>query len=313
MDDFAIHTALVEIWSFIGAVNRYVDAARPWALAKDPARRPATRGRAGDARRRAPVPRASCSSRSCRTPPPASGRRSATRVARRLRTRSWGTPAARGPGRAAVRALPASRHEGAAAATRRPSRGRRRRDARISIDEFKRLDLRVAEVVAAEPVPKSKKLLKLTVRLGEETRTLVAGIAEHYRPDALVGRKVVVVANLEPATLMGVSLERHGARRLGGRDTRAPRPRPGPSVRREGPLGPRADAPVPSSRRTRLLRQQPTSVWRPASDGRSSVAGGSRSRRSRRASSPSSSSGAACPTSAGSSATSWCSGSSSRC
>jgi methionyl-tRNA synthetase len=77
--------------------------------------------------------------------------------------------------------------------------------ARITIDEFKRLALRVAEIVAAEAVPKSKKLLKLTVRLGEETRTLVAGIAEHYRPEALVGRKVVVVANLEPATLMGVT------------------------------------------------------------------------------------------------------------
>jgi methionyl-tRNA synthetase len=76
---------------------------------------------------------------------------------------------------------------------------------RITIDDFKRLDLRVAEVLAAEAVPKSKKLLKLTVRLGEETRTLVAGIAEHYRPDTLVGRKVVVVANLEPATLMGVT------------------------------------------------------------------------------------------------------------
>ena len=54
-------------------------------------------------------------------------------------------------------------------------------------------------------MPKSKKLLKLTVRLGAETRTLVAGIAEHYRPETLVGRKVVVVANLEPATLMGVT------------------------------------------------------------------------------------------------------------
>jgi methionyl-tRNA synthetase len=77
--------------------------------------------------------------------------------------------------------------------------------ARITIDEFKRLDLRVAEVVAAEAVPKSRKLLKLTVRLGDETRAVVAGIAEHYRPEALVGRKVVVVANLEPATLMGVT------------------------------------------------------------------------------------------------------------
>jgi methionyl-tRNA synthetase len=76
---------------------------------------------------------------------------------------------------------------------------------RITIDEFRRLDLRVAEVVDAEPVPKSKKLLKLTVRLGDDTRTVVAGIAEHYRPEQLRGRKVVVVANLEPATLMGVA------------------------------------------------------------------------------------------------------------
>ena len=56
----------------------------------------------------------------------------------------------------------------------------------------------------AEPVPKSKKLLKLTVKLADETRTIVAGIAEHYEPESLVGRKIVVVANLEPATLMGI-------------------------------------------------------------------------------------------------------------
>src|SRR5262249_10866566 len=71
---------------------------------------------------------------------------------------------------------------------------------RISIEEFRRVDLRVAEVLDAEPVPKSKKLLKLTVKLGDETRVVVAGIAEHYRPEALRGRKIVVVANLQPAT-----------------------------------------------------------------------------------------------------------------
>ncbi len=59
-------------------------------------------------------------------------------------------------------------------------------------------------MLAAEKVVKSKKLLKLTVKVGEESRTLVAGIAEHYAPETLVGRKVVVVANLEPATLMGI-------------------------------------------------------------------------------------------------------------
>jgi methionyl-tRNA synthetase len=76
--------------------------------------------------------------------------------------------------------------------------------ARVSIDEFAKLELRVAEVVAAENVAKSRKLLKLTVRVGEETRTVVAGVAEHYAPADLVGRKVVIVANLAPATLMGI-------------------------------------------------------------------------------------------------------------
>ena len=75
---------------------------------------------------------------------------------------------------------------------------------RINIEDFTKVDLRVAEVVAAEKVAKSKRLLKLTVKVGSETRTLVAGIAEHYEAASLVGRKVVVVANLEPATLMGV-------------------------------------------------------------------------------------------------------------
>ena len=75
---------------------------------------------------------------------------------------------------------------------------------RIKIDEFGKVELRVAEIVAAEPLPKSKKLLKLTVSLGAEQRTVVAGIAEHYTPAELVGKKVVVVANLEPAKLMGV-------------------------------------------------------------------------------------------------------------
>ena len=76
--------------------------------------------------------------------------------------------------------------------------------ARVTMAEFGEVELRVAEVVAAEAVPKSKKLLKLTVSLGSEQRTIVAGIAQHYAPADLVGKKVVIVANLEPATLMGV-------------------------------------------------------------------------------------------------------------
>ena len=67
-----------------------------------------------------------------------------------------------------------------------------------------KVELRVAKVLTAERVPKSKKLLKLSVDVGTEQRTLVAGIAEAYEPEALVGRTVVVVFNLKPAKLMGI-------------------------------------------------------------------------------------------------------------
>jgi methionyl-tRNA synthetase len=75
---------------------------------------------------------------------------------------------------------------------------------KISIDQFFQTDLRVAEVRAAERVPKSKKLMKLTVFTGDEERTIVAGIATKYTPEELVGRKIVIVANLQPAKLMGI-------------------------------------------------------------------------------------------------------------
>jgi methionyl-tRNA synthetase len=77
-------------------------------------------------------------------------------------------------------------------------------DGRISIDDFMKVELRVARVLAAEAVPKSKKLVKLTVDAGSEHRTIVAGIAEAYQPDQLVGRTIVIVANLKPAKLMGI-------------------------------------------------------------------------------------------------------------
>ncbi|MDX1643512.1 MAG: methionine--tRNA ligase subunit beta, partial [Thermoanaerobaculia bacterium] len=74
----------------------------------------------------------------------------------------------------------------------------------IDIEEFARTDLRIGTVTAAVPVPKADKLLQLTVDVGGEERTLVAGISQHYEPDEVVGRQVVVVANLKPATIMGV-------------------------------------------------------------------------------------------------------------
>ena len=74
----------------------------------------------------------------------------------------------------------------------------------ITIDEFRKIDLRVARVVSAEQIPGSRKLLRLVVDLGGETRQIVAGLAEKYRPEELVGKLVIVVANLEPKRIMGV-------------------------------------------------------------------------------------------------------------
>lgn len=73
----------------------------------------------------------------------------------------------------------------------------------ISLDDFKKVDLRVAKIVSAEKVPKSEKLLKLQVEIGDQKRQVLAGIAQHYNPADLVGKSVVVVANLQAAKLMG--------------------------------------------------------------------------------------------------------------
>ncbi len=74
----------------------------------------------------------------------------------------------------------------------------------VTFDEFKRLDLRVSRIEAAERIPKADKLLKLTVNTGKDTRTVVAGIAQWYEPESLVGRKIILICNLAPAKIRGV-------------------------------------------------------------------------------------------------------------
>jgi methionyl-tRNA synthetase len=201
MDGFAFQRALASIWEFVSVLNRYVDTEQPWALAKDPAKQGRLRtvlNELGQALR-------------CLgfvlDPflPDAAGKiRTALSLTAepRLSDAAWGgldagTVVARLSGlfpriddKKPAHSTPPSAEAGLAAP--------------VTIMDFGKIDLRVAEVVAAEPVPKSKKLLKLTVSLGDEQRTIVAGIAEHYAPADLVGKKVVVVANLEPAKLMGV-------------------------------------------------------------------------------------------------------------
>ena len=75
---------------------------------------------------------------------------------------------------------------------------------KISIEDFAKVEMRVGQILTAEPVVGAQKLLKLTVDIGSEVRQVVAGIAEHYKPEQLVGMKVVIVVNLQPRKLRGV-------------------------------------------------------------------------------------------------------------
>ncbi len=83
------------------------------------------------------------------------------------------------------------------------SKAEREQDSQITIDEFAQIQLKVAEIVAAEPLKETKKLLKLQVQLGDEKRQVIAGIAGFYAPADLIGKQVVVVSNLKPAKLRG--------------------------------------------------------------------------------------------------------------
>lgn len=87
----------------------------------------------------------------------------------------------------------------------------------IGIDDFMKVELRTAQVISCEPVPKAKKLLKLQVDLGYEQRQIVSGISKFYTPEQLIGRKVIVVANLKPAKLCGI--ESNGMLLASGEET----------------------------------------------------------------------------------------------
>ena len=202
MDEFAFHRALASLWEFVGVVNRYVDSTQPWALAKDAGKKTALDAALSTLAESlrmlgivlAPfLPDAAAKIRA------ALGQTGEPRLAEAVWGRLVsGTPVQKLSGlfpRVDDKKPAAPAAAGTAPADTGP---------RIKIDEFGKVELRVAEVVAAEGLPKSKKLLKLTLSLGQEQRTVVAGIAEHYAPADLVGKKVVIVANLEAAKLMGV-------------------------------------------------------------------------------------------------------------
>jgi methionyl-tRNA synthetase len=109
--------------------------------------------------------------------------------------------AAAQPSEPVTQAQPAAPESQSAAPQPQPATGV---DGRISIDDFAKVELRVAQVKLAERVKGADKLLRLEVDLGTELRQIIAGIAEAYAPETLIGRKVVIVANLAPRKLRGL-------------------------------------------------------------------------------------------------------------
>ncbi len=203
---------LEAIWGFLAVANRYVDQKAPWSLAKagEQAALDRVLYAAAEAIRIA----------ACLLSPVMPN--TADEIERQLGLqaweRKWEQASAWGllPGGLAIGQPEAlfPRLEYAATEKAPGAKAGPERDAKpgkerqmISFKDFQQLELRVGEVLTAETIPGADKLLKLTVDIGEEQRTMVAGVALAYKPEELIGKRVVVVANLEPATIRGVRSE----------------------------------------------------------------------------------------------------------
>lgn len=227
-DDSALNRALEEIWAYVGAVNKYLADNEPWMIAKDPTKktrlarvllqaaaairgvsylafpvmpRSAERiwGLLGEPRKPGEVPY------------------SQMRFGSDEAGRKVGAPEALFPRvpleeflseeiKTADKNTPMADKMG----FKTQVKGRKGRDERekkmdiITFDEFKKMDLRVARILSAERVPGADKILKLEVDIGTEKRQMVAGIAETYAPEDLVGKSLIVIVNLKPAVIRGI-------------------------------------------------------------------------------------------------------------
>ena len=225
MDRFAMHEGAAAVYRIVDAANEFIAATEPWTLARDPAlavRLNQVLHEAAEAVRIVGVLLVPIMPRSAAEILRRMGEPRGVEALALPDAAAWTTGRERrivkGPAlwprlEEAPAASPAAeppavhRRKGPTMSSEEPGpvpAPQAQTDERVSIDEFLKIDLRTAKVLAAEPVPKSKKLLKLTIDLGTEQRTLAAGIADAYAPEALVGRTVVIVANLKPAKLMGI-------------------------------------------------------------------------------------------------------------
>jgi methionyl-tRNA synthetase len=211
-EDLALHKALMAVWEFINVTNKYIVEREPWTLAKDPANK---------ARLGTIIYNLMESLRVIAvfiTPfMPQSAKKIMDQIGIADMTgqnfdslRRWG-------GLPTGSALTRGESLFPRVELRKEEKMESKMDAKktempaikpeISYEDFEKVDLRVGKVLAAEAVPKSSKLLKLKIDIGEE-RTIVAGMGKDYKPEEIVGKNIVVIVNLKPTKLMGV--ESHG-------------------------------------------------------------------------------------------------------
>ena len=232
MDRFALHQGVAAAFRIVDAANEYIARVEPWVVARDP-ERAAELDRhlydVSEAVRMAAVLLAPVMPRSCAAVLERIGAPVAADALRLDRDGVWQAPPGaerrliKGPalwprldtGKAAASAGKPEASRAAPPPVRKEQKAMSESDTngapqaepappRISIDEFAKVELRVGRVVAAEAVPKSRKLLRLDVEDGAGVRQIVAGLAKSHQPEALVGRTVVFIANLMPARLAGL-------------------------------------------------------------------------------------------------------------
>lgn len=227
MEDMQLSLTIKKVWAFISRANKYIDETAPWALAKDPAKEQELANVLYNLTEALRVISVLISPFMPTTAVRIWQQLGLTQDFASVRTEDieqWGgvpaglhvgTPEQLFP-RIEVEEKEAAPQPAAAKQEKKAKKDKKDKQAQeplpegiISIDTFGKVQLRVAEVKAAEPVPKADKLLKLTLSLGEGApeRQVVSGIAPWYAPEELVGKHVVLVANLKPAKLRGVRSE----------------------------------------------------------------------------------------------------------
>ena len=226
MDHMELNQAIKDVWNLIGRANKYIDETAPWILAKDPAqaeRLQAVMYNLAEALRIiailiapfVPVTAPKIYEQLGLGKPESFFMADAvwgklatgTKVQKgeplfpRIEVTEAGETVIAATKKTAAKAIKAEAPKAEAQKEAKPAAAAADE---ITIDDFAKIDLRVATVVAAERVPKTDKLIKLQVKIGDEERTIVSGIAQHYEPENLIGKNVIVIANLKPAKLRGI-------------------------------------------------------------------------------------------------------------